>query len=108
MMLLCRTIAEVAGVDEKDILYFSPSNQALAHLPYCIALDKCAFWKYPPFFALTLNLKPYIFVNRWYICIRTLPDRNPNLDLFLWMLLCSCMHYVILHASPCCSLRMQA
>ncbi|BDA43045.1 probable Sn1-specific diacylglycerol lipase alpha [Coccomyxa sp. Obi] len=35
-----RTIAEVAGVDEKDILYFSPSNQALAHLPYCIALDK--------------------------------------------------------------------
>lgn len=41
---MCRTIAEVAGVDEKDILYFSPSNQALAHLPYCIALDKCAPW----------------------------------------------------------------
>lgn len=36
----CRTIAEVAGVDERDVLYFSPSNEALAHLPYMIALDK--------------------------------------------------------------------
>ncbi len=39
-MFVPRTIAEVAGVDEKDILYFSPSNQVLAHLPYCIGLDK--------------------------------------------------------------------
>ncbi len=35
-----REIAEVAGIDEKDILYISPSNEALAHLPYMIALDR--------------------------------------------------------------------
>jgi len=35
-------MAEVAGIEEKDILYFSPSNEALAHLPYMIALDRCA------------------------------------------------------------------
>ena len=39
----CRTIAEVAGIKPEEILYFSPSNHALAHLPYMIALDKCAF-----------------------------------------------------------------
>lgn len=32
----------MAGIEEKDVLYFSPSNEALAHLPYMIALDKCA------------------------------------------------------------------
>lgn len=36
-----RTIAEVAGIKPEEILYFSPSNRALAHLPYMIALDKC-------------------------------------------------------------------
>lgn len=40
LMLWCREIAEVAGIDERDILYISPSNEALAHLPYMIALDK--------------------------------------------------------------------
>lgn len=40
LMLRCREIAEVAGIDERDILYISPSNEALAHLPYMIALDK--------------------------------------------------------------------
>ncbi len=30
----------MAGIDEKDILYISPSNEALAHLPYMIALDR--------------------------------------------------------------------
>ena len=39
-VMLCREIAEVAGIDEKDILYLSPSNEALAHLPYMIALDR--------------------------------------------------------------------
>ena len=36
----CREIAEVAGISEKDVLYISPSNEALAHLPYMIALDR--------------------------------------------------------------------
>ena len=40
LVLRCREIAEVAGIDERDILYISPSNEALAHLPYMVALDK--------------------------------------------------------------------
>ena len=35
-------VAKVAGIAEKDILYMSPSNQVLAHLPYMIALDRYA------------------------------------------------------------------
>ena len=31
-------VAKVAGIAENDILYMSPSNQVLAHLPYMIAL----------------------------------------------------------------------
>lgn len=30
----------MAGISEKDVLYISPSNEALAHLPYMIALDR--------------------------------------------------------------------
>jgi hypothetical protein len=41
-LLRYREIAEVAGIDERDVLYISPSNEALAHLPYMIALDKWA------------------------------------------------------------------
>ena len=30
----------MAGISEKEVLYISPSNEALAHLPYMIALDR--------------------------------------------------------------------
>ena len=30
----------MAGIHESDVLYFSPSNEVLAHLPYMIALDR--------------------------------------------------------------------
>lgn len=34
------TIA-LTGIEEEDLLFFSYSNVALAHLPYMVALDRC-------------------------------------------------------------------
>lgn len=33
-------VVELAGIEEEDLLYFSHSNTALAHLPYMVALDR--------------------------------------------------------------------
>ena len=60
MTVVPRTIAEVAGIKPEEILYFSPSNRARAHLPYMIALDKCA--------ALLLPAPPSPFLALYWLC----------------------------------------
>lgn len=36
------SVLELAGIEEEDLLYFSHSNIALSHLPYMVAIDRCA------------------------------------------------------------------
>lgn len=45
-------IKEQAGMDDSELVYVSFSNQALAHLPYMVALDAASRYS-PAAFALT-------------------------------------------------------
>ncbi len=40
-------IKEQAGMDDSQLVYVSFSNEALAHLPYMVALDETSRWLQP-------------------------------------------------------------